>query len=136
MHFLGDFDGFLPFTAPKLPELSDKKKVFIAVVALVLLAALWWDFLAPHGIACETDANCTPKNASEARVGVRYACVNKTCVEKPFGNPASEKCVEDGGTLRMQENENGTSGICVLPNGTECDEWAYFRGECGGATPS
>lgn len=126
---MGDFDEFLPFS---LPRVSDKTKMAIAAIIAILAIAFWWDFLTPHGIACESDANCTPKNASEARVGVRYACVNKTCVEKPFGNPAAEKCEADGGTLRSIENENGTAGICVLASGAECEEWAYFRGECGG----
>lgn len=45
-------------------------------------------------------------------------------------NPASVYCEEQGGTLRMVETKEGTQGICVLPDGTECDEWAYYRGEC------
>lgn len=45
-------------------------------------------------------------------------------------NPASVYCEEQGGTLKMVETEAGTQGICVLEDGTECDEWAYFRGEC------
>jgi putative hemolysin len=47
-------------------------------------------------------------------------------------NPASVFCEAQGGTLEMKtDNENeGQIGICILPGGVECDEWAYFRGEC------
>lgn len=47
-----------------------------------------------------------------------------------IANPASVNCINNGGKLKMMENEQGTYGICVLPSGTECEEWAYFRGEC------
>ncbi|MGB1253847.1 MAG: DUF6438 domain-containing protein, partial [Candidatus Promineifilaceae bacterium] len=53
-------------------------------------------------------------------------------------NPASTFCVEQGGTLEMRTDEAGNSvGICVFPDGSECEEWAYFNGECApnGATP-
>ncbi|MBU1866793.1 MAG: DUF333 domain-containing protein, partial [Actinobacteria bacterium] len=26
--------------------------------------------------------------------------------------------------------DGGTYGVCVFPDGSECDEWAFFRGEC------
>lgn len=45
-------------------------------------------------------------------------------------NPASVYCLEQGGTLEMREDENGTYGVCIFPDGSECDEWAYFRKEC------
>jgi len=45
-------------------------------------------------------------------------------------NPASVYCEEQGGTLRMEENEAGQLGICTLADGTECEEWAYYRNEC------
>ena len=47
-----------------------------------------------------------------------------------MANPASVFCEEQGFTLEMRENENGTYGVCVFPDGSECEEWAYFRGEC------
>jgi len=52
--------------------------------------------------------------------------------EKDVGlaNPASVYCREQGGTLRIKETEEGQQGICVLPDGTECEEWEYFRGTC------
>ena len=52
-------------------------------------------------------------------------------------NPASVFCEEKGGKLEIRTAGDGSqSGICVLADGSECDEWAYFRGECkpGAAT--
>jgi len=51
-------------------------------------------------------------------------------------NPASVYCEENGGRLEMrQDASGGVAGVCIFSDGSECDEWAYFRGECqpGGA---
>jgi putative hemolysin len=58
------------------------------------------------------------------------------CCARPTGgtevaNPASVYCEEQGYTLEMRTDENGTYGVCIFPDGTECEEWAYYRGECG-----
>jgi putative hemolysin len=54
-----------------------------------------------------------------------------------MANPASVYCEEKGGTLEIRDGEGGQAGICVFADGSECDEWAYFRGDCqpGGAEP-
>jgi putative hemolysin len=50
-------------------------------------------------------------------------------------NPASLYCEENGNTLEIQTAADGSqSGVCIFPDGSSCDEWAYFRGECGPAT--
>lgn len=52
---------------------------------------------------------------------------------EPVGlaNPASEYCVEEGGVLEIRRDENGGQfGMCTFPDGSECEEWALFRGEC------
>lgn len=47
-------------------------------------------------------------------------------------NPASVYCVENGGTLEIRTAADGSqAGVCVFSDGSECDEWAYFKGECG-----
>ncbi len=47
-------------------------------------------------------------------------------------NPASVYCEQNGGRLELrQDASGGVAGVCVFPDGSECDEWAYFRGECG-----
>jgi putative hemolysin len=53
-------------------------------------------------------------------------------------NPASVYCEEQGGTLEIRTGaDGGQVGICVFADGSECDEWALFRGECApGGAPS
>jgi putative hemolysin len=49
-------------------------------------------------------------------------------------NPASVYCNEQGNKLEIRTAADGSqSGVCVFPDGSTCDEWAYFRGECGSA---
>lgn len=51
-------------------------------------------------------------------------------------NPASVYCEQQGNVLEIRTDANGgQQGVCVFPDGSECDEWAYFRGECGPASP-
>src|SRR3990170_1078067 len=46
-------------------------------------------------------------------------------------NPASVFCEANGGTLELRTGPGGGQiGVCVFPDGGECEEWAYFRGEC------
>jgi putative hemolysin len=46
-------------------------------------------------------------------------------------NPASAFCEEQGGRLEIRQDASGNqAGICVFSDGSECDEWAYFRNEC------
>ena len=46
-------------------------------------------------------------------------------------NPAATYCVNHGGSLRYVETPEGTVGYCDLPDGTTCEEWAFYNGECG-----
>ena len=50
-------------------------------------------------------------------------------------NPASAFCEEQGYELEILTAADGSqSGVCMFPDGSECDEWAYFRNECGPAS--
>jgi putative hemolysin len=49
-------------------------------------------------------------------------------------NPASVYCEQNGNKLEIQTAVDGSqNGVCVFPDGSTCDEWAYFRGECSPA---
>ena len=48
-----------------------------------------------------------------------------------IANPASVFCEEHNGTLDIRTAEDGSqTGYCVFSNGSECEEWAFYRGEC------
>ena len=47
-----------------------------------------------------------------------------------IANPASENCVKQGGTLEIRDETGGQVGYCIFADGSECEEWAFFRGEC------
>ncbi|MBU2578545.1 DUF333 domain-containing protein [Patescibacteria group bacterium] len=55
--------------------------------------------------------------------------------EKPIigmPNPASVFCQKMGYKLELRTESNGGQyGICIFPDGSECEEWVFFRGECG-----
>jgi putative hemolysin len=69
-------------------------------------------------------ASCSPKQANP-----------KQAPNMP--NPASVFCEKNGGKLDLrQDASGGVAGICIFPDGSECDEWAYYRGDCKpGNTP-
>jgi putative hemolysin len=46
-------------------------------------------------------------------------------------NPASVYCEQNGNKLEIVTAADGSqSGVCIFPDGSSCDEWAYYRGEC------
>ena len=64
----------------------------------------------------------------------RGECPAESTTEVTTANPASVYCTEQGGTLTLVSTEEGGIGECELADGTICEEWAYFRGECGEST--
>jgi putative hemolysin len=47
-------------------------------------------------------------------------------------NPASVYCEENGNKHEIRTAADGSqSGVCIFTDGGSCDEWAYYRGECG-----
>jgi putative hemolysin len=49
-------------------------------------------------------------------------------------NPASAYCEEQGGRIEVRTTADGDQyGVCILADGSECDEWAFYRNECGPA---
>jgi putative hemolysin len=51
-------------------------------------------------------------------------------------NPASVYCVEQGYELEIRTEAEGQVGYCIFDDGTECEEWAFYRGECAPGTPA
>jgi len=52
-----------------------------------------------------------------------------------LANPASVNCGKRGGKTVIRKNADGSEyGVCVFPNGAECEEWALFRRQCSHET--
>lgn len=47
-----------------------------------------------------------------------------------IANPASKNCQDKGGQWSTSRETAGTLGICKFSDGSECEEWQFFRGEC------
>ena len=66
-------------------------------------------------------ASCSPRQVSPTPV-------------TNMANPASVYCEQNGNKLQIHTAADGSqNGICVFPNDSTCDEWAYYRGQCGHA---
>jgi hypothetical protein len=49
-----------------------------------------------------------------------------------IANPASKFCVEQGYKIEIRKNEDGSEyGMCIFTDKKECEEWKFFRKECG-----
>ena len=48
-----------------------------------------------------------------------------------LANPASENCVEQGGTVVIEaRGDGGQYGVCTFEENRQCEEWAMMRGDC------
>lgn len=48
------------------------------------------------------------------------------------GNPSAEYCAAEGYTYEIITRADGSTqcGVCVFSDGTACNSWAFFHGEC------
>jgi putative hemolysin len=52
-------------------------------------------------------------------------------IHPAIANPASQNCVDQGGTLSFEERgDGGQFGVCYFEDNRQCEEWAMLRGDC------
>lgn len=98
------------------------KSIVIIIVIIVLGGLAFWATLR-YSINEEINAaknqniNSVSTNTQNANVGI--------------ANPASVYCIDQGGKLEIKTDEQGGQyGICVFTDGSQCEEWAFYRKEC------
>ncbi len=48
-----------------------------------------------------------------------------------MANPAAVFCEDEGYNYEIRTADDGSqSGVCIFDDGSECDGWAFFGGEC------
>lgn len=83
------------------------KKILIVIIISLTMAACTSRIQSPESIATETP-------------------------QTSISNPASVFCKQNGNKLEIHIAEDGSQfGRCIFADGSTCDEWAYFKGECG-----
>ena len=75
-----------------------------------------------------------PRNSSLRLVAITIVAVLALVYFKSpsmqIANPASEYCIQQGGTLQIVKDKHGNEiGMCKLPDGTVREEWEFFRSQ-------
>lgn len=95
----------------------EKHDFLIKAAAMLFLAAFLFSF---GGCQADTSDDAKPEDIGPDDSGVKIA------------NPASVFCIENEGKLEMRKDSaGGEYGVCIFKDNNECEEWAFFRGECG-----
>jgi putative hemolysin len=69
-------------------------------------------------------ASCSPAQSSPTSTATSSPVPN-------MPNPAAVYCEQHGGKSEIvTAADGGQSGLCIFPDGSQCDEWGYFRREC------
>ena len=79
---------------------------------VVVLAAFVTGACSPAGTQTATSAVVTKKGDAE------------------IANPASQYCIDQGGTMVIQRGDGGEYGVCIFEENRHCEEWALMRGDC------
>ena len=82
---------------------------------------------APCNPVEQTFGNKCMAQAQDANILYEGECVGDNV---QIANPASTNCIDNNGTLEIVDTNEGQVGMCTLPSGKVCEEWAYFRNEC------
>ncbi len=81
-------------------------------------------------ISCPALAKICPDGSSVGMSGPNCEFAACPSNNTQIANPASVNCINKGGSLKIVDGSGGQYGLCTLPDGKQCEEWSYFRGEC------
>jgi putative hemolysin len=73
---------------------------------------------------------CIPRALLAAVGFVVLAACSPEPESTELSNPAAVYCAEHEGASEIVKSDAGEAGVCRFNDGSSCDDWAYFRGEC------
>lgn len=122
------------------------KRQIVLLIAIMSLPALLLSACqgAPSPVDPETEPTAVPPTATTKPIPTSTTTPQPLTAEPPtptaepakteptagLANPAAVYCEEQGGQVEIRETDEGQVGYCVFPDGSECEEWAFYRGEC------
>ncbi len=102
------------------------KNVLTCALLTIVVTVAGCD-LAAHGGASQRTAPPSPSEPDACQAVEEHL---SGWGRRALPNPASLYCGEVGGDLWIENTEAGQSGLCVLPDGKEHDEWELYCGDC------
>ncbi|GEM_PF-323582 len=123
--------------AEALAELSGVRLGPVMSVSEVVSGGTYVVPVAMERAAAGGSGTITPGELEVAyQVQVTYFIAGPAESATGLPNPASKFCQDQGYKLEIRTAADGSqTGYCLFPDGTECEEWAFYRGECGPGTP-
>jgi len=100
--------------------------VFLTGVAALSLAILVW----ASGAVFSEDGEKPPATFADVSSATGPTCEGNA---PGMANPAAVYCEVLGYEYRQIDTPEGQRGVCVLPDGRQCDDWAFLEGRCGRA---
>jgi len=92
-------------------KMNSKYHALTSLSFVLILAATWLSACSGPAASSGTVASATPKAG--------------------LANPASVFCTERGGRLNITTDATGGQvGQCIFPDGSQCEEWAFYQGKC------
>jgi putative hemolysin len=108
------------------------KPFYYVLISLALLGGLLMNSCTPAGSTQPEPTAAQAQSTQPAGPAQTPAPANTNA---NLANPASVNCEQKGNRLEIRTAADGSQvGICIFPDGSECEEWAFFRGECGPGT--
>jgi putative hemolysin len=106
------------------------KQLYYVMISLALLGGLLMS-------GCTPASSAQPEPAGQPTQPVGAAQTPAPAnTNSNLANPASVNCAQKGNRLEIRTAADGSQvGICIFPDGSQCEEWAFFRGECSQGTP-
>lgn len=115
------------------------KKIFLLVCCLGLFScvenAKKQDSASPSpSVVASTSASpvasTSPVASASASTTPSASASASPAATTQIPNPSSVYCIEQGGKLDIRNETGGQVGYCKFDDGSECEEWAFFRGDC------
>ncbi|MFH1713297.1 MAG: DUF333 domain-containing protein [Candidatus Jacksonbacteria bacterium] len=113
-----------------------KNPQFIIPIIIIILMLGWIGYQKINAIKIKPEGEQANDTVDEISENNDELLNNETQKTEPddkseLANPASVYCEKQGYKLEMRTDESGGQyGVCIFDDGSECDEWAYFRSEC------
>jgi len=110
--------------------------VFVALAVCTVLLVVAWQ---PGADSAPAVVNLASDDAQQQAIDggasddAAANDITSSCDGSGLGmtNPAAVYCQELGYEYRVVDTGQGQSGICIFPDGSQCNEWGFLQGKCG-----